>query len=383
MNRNHIFLGALVIAGVAASVNVATSGGKSGADGAYVPSELEVQYGVCVQCHGAHGEGRPELGAPRIGDLDTAYIQYQLSAFRRGDRGAHPGDGEAWPMGAVGRGLPEAIIPELSAFVNGLDPAPQPPGPRSARGAAVYQACVTCHGSGAAGKAAQLAPALLHQDPAYLTRQLEHYREGVRAQGLSQAMVAQAVGLSDADIEAVVAHIVSLRPELPPLDNPPVTRSRDEGLAAWADIYKVATHPRCMNCHPDGDAPLQGDDSHAHIYGITRFSPLEGVHCNTCHAPGGVGDGLAPLPPADAIWSMPPKAMAFENRSSAALCVQLKDPSVNGGRGFNSLTHHVEADHLLITSWHSGRDAPHISHPELVKRFQTWAEAGGPCPESL
>ena len=136
-----------------------------------------------------------------------------------------------------------------------------------------------------------------------------------------------------------------------------------------------------MNCHPDGDAPLQGDDSHPHIYGITRFSPLEGTHCRTCHAAQGVGDGQAPLPPADAIWSMPPRAMAFENRTPAELCAQLKDPTVNGHRGLSGLAHHVEEDHLLITSWHSGRDAPPISHAELVERYEIWAEAGGPCPE--
>jgi len=77
---------------------------------------------------------------------------------------------------------------------------------------------------------------------------------------------------------------------------------------------------------------------------------------------------------------MPPKAMAFQNRTSAQLCNQLKDPTVNGGRGFNGTVHHIASDHLLITSWHSGRDTPHISHPELVQRFKVWGEAGGPCP---
>ena len=44
------------------------------------------------------------------------------------------------------------------------------------------------------------------------------------------------------------------------------------------------------------------------------------------------------------------------------------------------LTEHVENDHLLMTSWHSGRTPPPISHEELVERFETWSAAGAPCP---
>lgn len=366
---------------LAAAIALALPTSAHADDGLHQPSPIEIQYGVCVQCHGAHGEGRPELGAPRIGDLDTAYIQGQLEAFRGGLRGRHPDDEAAHPMSAVGRGLPAAVIPELAAFVHTLHPAPQPPGPATTPGRALYRPCATCHGADGTGDATQLAPALAQQDSTYLTRQLQNYRDGRRNQGMAAAMAAQAQGLSDADIDAIVGHIVSLRPDLPPLDNPPVTLSADEGLTAFADIYAVSTHPRCMNCHPDGDAPMQGDDSHEHTFGITRFSPLEGVHCSACHAPAGVGDGAAPLPPADAIWSMPPKAMAFQNRSPAQLCNQLKDGAVNGGRGFTGLAHHIEEDHLLITSWHSGRAAPPISHEELVQRFITWGRAGGPCPD--
>ena len=35
--------------------------------------------------------------------------------------------------------------------------------------------------------------------------------------------------------------------------------------AAFLEVYKVLISPRCQNCHPAGDAPLQGDDSHVHI----------------------------------------------------------------------------------------------------------------------
>ena len=32
----------------------------------------------------------------------------------------------------------------------------------------------------------------------------------------------------------------------------------------FLEAAKVITDPRCMNCHPAGDHPLQGDDHHIH-----------------------------------------------------------------------------------------------------------------------
>ncbi len=370
------------------ALTIALLGGAhaSGGDAVETPEGMlpvEWQYGVCVSCHGAHGEGRPELGAPRIGGLEAAYVQRQLEGFRAGHRGTHPDDAKGEPMVAIARGLSDAQIPVIAAYVAQLEPQVLPPESADSQGEAAYVPCAACHGDDATGNPDLNAPGLLYQHPDYLTRQLRHFRDGVRggegSDALGQQMAALAAGVDDA-IQAIVAHIGSLRPELPPIEQPEVTASKDDGLAAFADIYAVATHPRCMNCHPDGDAPLQTDASIPHVMGVTRFSPLDGLHCSTCHAPQGVGTGLAPLPPADPIWSMPPRAMAFQDRSPAELCAQLKDRAVNGGRGHIGLTQHIAEDHLLQTSWHSGRTAPPIEHAELVERFETWGAAGGPCP---
>ena len=39
---------------------------------------------------------------------------------------------------------------------------------------------------------------------------------------------------------------------------------------AFLEVYKVLMSPRCMNCHPDGDRPLQGDDNHLHTMNVKR-----------------------------------------------------------------------------------------------------------------
>ncbi|HEU0016805.1 MAG TPA: Isoquinoline 1-oxidoreductase subunit, partial [Methyloceanibacter sp.] len=46
----------------------------------------------------------------------------------------------------------------------------------------------------------------------------------------------------------------------------PAERSR----AMFAEAAKVLTHPRCMNCHPASDRPLQGNDKHPHQPLVTR-----------------------------------------------------------------------------------------------------------------
>src|SRR5258708_6908313 len=40
------------------------------------------------------------------------------------------------------------------------------------------------------------------------------------------------------------------------------TEARSKAL--FAESARVITSPRCMNCHPAGNHPLQGNDKHVH-----------------------------------------------------------------------------------------------------------------------
>ncbi len=44
----------------------------------------------------------------------------------------------------------------------------------------------------------------------------------------------------------------------------------DAARAAFLAAYPVFMHPRCLNCHPMAEAPLQGDDSHPHAQNVQR-----------------------------------------------------------------------------------------------------------------
>ena len=73
---------------------------------------------------------------------------------------------------------------------------------------------------------------------------------------------------------------------------------------AFLQVYKVVTSPRCQNCHPAGDAPLQGDDSHVHMQNVKRGKDGHGVSAIRAWRPGSLpslrGAGMAQSIQADA-----------------------------------------------------------------------------------
>src|SRR5436190_1097931 len=78
-----------------------------------------------------------------------------------------------------------------------------------------------------------------------------------------------------------------------------------ESVKAFADVYKVLMHPRCMNCHPKGDVPLQGDDNHPHTMAPKRGKDGHGLYamkCSNCHQPENT-PGLH-TPPGNPKWGL-------------------------------------------------------------------------------
>src|SRR5690606_31700062 len=68
----------------------------------------------------------------------------------------------------------------------------------------------------------------------------------------------------------------------------PVTTDSAGSVAAFNKVYDVLMSPRCMNCHPAGDIPLQGDDSHIHAMMPRRGKDGKGLYamkCSNCHQP--------------------------------------------------------------------------------------------------
>jgi len=155
---------------------------------------------------------------------------------------------------------------------------------------------------------------------------------------------------------------------------------------AFLQVYKVLTSPRCQNCHPAGDAPLQGDDSHPHLQNVVRGKDGHGVYgmrCDTCHQATNLpGEHM---PPGNPKWSLPtPEVkMVFAGRSPAELCRQLKDAKQNGNRNLQQIYDHISADDLVGWGWNpgDGRSQPPLSRADTSAQLKIWIDGGAACPE--
>jgi mono/diheme cytochrome c family protein len=156
--------------------------------------------------------------------------------------------------------------------------------------------------------------------------------------------------------------------------------------AAFLEAYKVFMHPRCMNCHPSGDVPLQGDDSHLHAQNVKRGPDGKGLYalkCANCHQDANLpGENM---PPGNANWHLPKPEMplVFQGKSPAELALQLKDPKQNGRKTLEQLLQHVSEDKLVLGGWDpgDGRTKPPLTHAEFAAKVREWIEKGAAIPE--
>jgi hypothetical protein len=157
-----------------------------------------------------------------------------------------------------------------------------------------------------------------------------------------------------------------------------------ESVKAFNDVYKVLMSPRCMNCHPAGDIPLQGDDSHPHTMSPRRGEDGRGVYamrCANCHQPTN-SPGLH-TPPGSPKWQLPPAnmKMVFQGRTAHELALQIMDYNQNGNKNKEQLIEHAR-DTLVKAAWNmgEGRTLPPMSYEEFVKAWDDWINKGGHAP---
>lgn len=167
-------------------------------------------------------------------------------------------------------------------------------------------------------------------------------------------------------------------------DEKPDLQREAESKAAFMEAYRVFMHPRCMNCHPAGESPLQGDDSHLHTQNVKRGEDGKGLYalkCGSCHQSHNLaGENM---PPGHDIWQLPPanRKMVFEGKSPRALALHFKDNNFTGFKNWEEdLIHHVEHEPLVAHSWTYGTPPP-ISHEAFVGKVREWIEKGAVLPD--
>jgi len=158
----------------------------------------------------------------------------------------------------------------------------------------------------------------------------------------------------------------------------------ERGRLLFTEASRVLLHPRCVNCHVDGESPGQGPALALHDPPVVRGPEDRGVvgmECRTCHQDRNLELSRVPGAP---DWRLPPRAMAWVGRNPTALCEQLKDRARNGGRTLAEIVDHVGHDAFVAWGWAPGADRPPApgSQAEFAALMGAWVESGADCPEN-
>jgi hypothetical protein len=158
----------------------------------------------------------------------------------------------------------------------------------------------------------------------------------------------------------------------------PAERSR----ALFTEAGKVIQSARCLNCHPAGDTPSQGDAAEPHLPAVVRGPDghgAMGLRCNTCHQAENYEPSRVPGHP---LWALAPIEMAWQGRSLGQICEQLKDAKRNGGKTLEQIQEHMAHDTLVGWAWNPGstrKPAPG-TQAQFGELIAAWIKAGAICP---
>jgi len=162
----------------------------------------------------------------------------------------------------------------------------------------------------------------------------------------------------------------------------------ERSRALFREIARVLTHPRCMNCHPAGEHPLQGADHREHMPPAWRGEGgvgIAGLSCSSCHTEKNftlTGSATYKSIPGHPRWGLAPLEMAWEGKSIGQICQQIKDQNRNGGRTLAQLQEHLAHDDLVAWGWSpgEGREPAPGTQAQLGELAQAWIESGAACP---
>ena len=152
--------------------------------------------------------------------------------------------------------------------------------------------------------------------------------------------------------------------------------------ALFTELGKVLQHPRCINCHPAGDRPRQGNAGRLHQPPVERGADgfgLPAMRCPICHQRANFEPARMPGHPQ---WHLAPRQMGWEGETLGEICAQLKDPERNGGRSLDDLVHHIGHDTLVGWAWDPGlgRESAPGTQERAGALAEAWVKTGAACP---
>lgn len=179
----------------------------------------------------------------------------------------------------------------------------------------------------------------------------------------------------------------ALRPVAPnelrtPADFEVIEDREARSRAMFTEATRVIFHPRCINCHPAGDSPTQGDNLQRHDPPVFRGPDDHGVvglECTSCHQDRNLE--LARVPGAPK-WALAPLKMAWQGRSAHEVCEQIKDRDRNDNKSLAQIVDHMTNDPLVAWGWEPGHGR--TPAPATQKAFgaliAAWVDTGAVCP---
>lgn len=183
------------------------------------------------------------------------------------------------------------------------------------------------------------------------------------------------------------ARTVALRPVGPdelrtPADFAAIVDEEARSQALFLEATRVMFHPRCANCHPDGDSPFQGEAGMLHDPPVVRGSDdfgVAGMGCAGCHQDHNLDHARVPGAPK---WHLAPREMAWVRRTPKELCEQLKDEDRNGKKTVAQIVEHTAHDELVAWGWNPGHGRPPApgTQAQFGDLMKAWMDTGAGCP---
>jgi hypothetical protein len=103
------------------------------------------------------------------------------------------------------------------------------------------------------------------------------------------------------------------------------------------------------------------------------------MRCTTCH-PAANYDAVGM--PGHRNWHLAPLSMAWQGKSVAEICAQVKDPARNGGHTVAEIVEHMAHDPLVGWAWSpgAGREPAPGTQEAFGALIKAWADTGAVCP---